>query len=129
LRYGTHGRDLSSLQDKESPIGTDRNSKTLCSALEILVKPGGAENKGRLGEYLIVMEIEPFVDAQAASEFLNLRPRRILELARRGILPAYPVGEGRRRVWRFRLSELAASIRDRAVNSPRQSPAPSQEKI
>jgi hypothetical protein len=67
---------------------------------------------------LIVMEIEPFVDAHAASEFLNLRPRRVLELARRGILPAYPVGEGRRRVWRFRLSELASALRSRRVHSP-----------
>jgi hypothetical protein len=63
------------------------------------------------------MEIEPFVDANAASQFLNLRPRRVLELARRGVLPAYPVGDGVRRVWRFRLSELASAIRSRSVNS------------
>ena len=78
---------------------------------------------------LRVMEIEPFVDVNAASQFLNLRPRRVLELARRGVLPAYPLGEGTRRVWRFRLSELASAIRSRAVNSARQSPAPSQETI
>ena len=79
--------------------------------------------------YLIVMEIEPFVDAHAAAEFLHLRPRRVVELARRGILPAYPVGNGARRVWRFRLSELASAMREGAVHSARQSPAPSQEKI
>ena len=64
------------------------------------------------------MELEPFVDAHAAAEFLNLRPRRVLELARRGVLPAYPVGNGQRRVWRFRLSELASALRSRGVHSP-----------
>ena len=72
---------------------------------------------------------EPFVDAIEAGKFLHLRPRRVLELARRGDLPAYPLGSGVRRVWRFRLSELASAIRQRAVNSARQSPAPSQETI
>jgi hypothetical protein len=62
------------------------------------------------------MEIEPFVDANRASEFLNLRPRRVLELARNGLIPAYPVGSGARRVWRFRLSELASSLASNAVN-------------
>jgi hypothetical protein len=63
------------------------------------------------------MEIEPFVDAKKAAEFLNLRPRRLLELAREGSIPAYPVGNGQRRVWRFRLSELASVLVSRAVNS------------
>ena len=51
-------------------------------------------------------EIEPFVTAEKAAEFLSLRPRRVLQLARAGALPAYPLGSGRRRVWRFRLSEI-----------------------
>ena len=62
------------------------------------------------------MEIEPFVDAKKAAEFLNLRPRRVLELAREGSIPAYPVGSGQRRVWRFRLSELAAVLRSHALH-------------
>jgi hypothetical protein len=32
-----------------------------------------------------------------------LRPRRVLEMARRGEIPAYPLGQGKRRAWRFRL--------------------------
>ncbi len=70
---------------------------------------------------------EPFVDAIEAGKFLQLRPRRVLELARHGDLPAYPLGYGTRRVWRFRLSELASAVRSRAVHSARQSPAPRQE--
>jgi hypothetical protein len=54
--------------------------------------------------------LEPFVDAARAAEFLSLKPRRVLELARAGQLPAYPLGDGLRRVWRFRLSELATAL-------------------
>jgi hypothetical protein len=72
-------------------------------------------------------EREPFVDAMEAGKFLHLRPRRVLELARQGVIPAYPLGQGKRRVWRFRLSEVADAIRLRSVDYPRQSPAPRQE--
>jgi hypothetical protein len=70
---------------------------------------------------------EPFVDAQKAGEFLSLRSRRVLELARRGAIPAHPLGEGLRKVWRFRLSELASAVCARGVDCVRQSPAPRQE--
>jgi hypothetical protein len=53
---------------------------------------------------------EQFVDADEAGRFLSLNRRRILELARAGELPAHPIGDGARRVWRFRLSELAAAL-------------------
>lgn len=61
------------------------------------------------------VQIEPFVDAAKAAEFLNLRPRRLLQLARQGFIPAYPIGDGQRRVWRFRLSELASALAARAI--------------
>ena len=69
---------------------------------------------------------EPFVDAHRAAEFLFLTPRRVLELARKGRIPAHPLGDGVRKVWRFRLSELAAAICSCAVNYRRQSPAPKE---
>lgn len=54
---------------------------------------------------------EPFVSANAAAEFLGVKRRFLLELARRGIAGAYPLGPGnKRKIWVFRLSELAASI-------------------
>lgn len=56
--------------------------------------------------------LEPFVDAERAGEFLQLQPRRVLQLARQDKLPAYPIGDGKRKVWRFRLSELAATMLD-----------------
>jgi hypothetical protein len=54
--------------------------------------------------------LEGFVDADEAGKFLSLNRRRILELARGRKLPGHPIGEGVRRVWRFRLSELAAAV-------------------
>ena len=62
------------------------------------------------------MQHEPFVDAARAAKFLSIRPRQLLELARANILPGYPIGRGSRRAWRFRLSELEASVID-GVNS------------
>ncbi len=53
---------------------------------------------------------ERFVDADEAARFLSLTRRRVLDLARAGRLPGHPIGDGARRVWRFRLSEIAASI-------------------
>jgi hypothetical protein len=59
---------------------------------------------------MIPESLEGFVDADEAGKFLSLNRRRILELARAGKLPGHPIGYGARRVWRFRLSELAAAI-------------------
>jgi excisionase family DNA binding protein len=55
-------------------------------------------------------EIEPFVDANKAAEFLVITRRRVLEMARSGEIPAHAIGEGKRKMWRFRLSELAEAI-------------------
>jgi excisionase family DNA binding protein len=71
---------------------------------------------------------EPFVDANEAARFLALTRRRVLELARKGQIPAYPIGTGARMIWRFRLSELASSLQAR-LHCARQSPAPDQETI
>jgi hypothetical protein len=60
--------------------------------------------------------LEPFVDAQVAGRFLGVEPRRVLELARAGQLPAHPISRGKRRTWRFRLSEIAEEMT--ALKSP-----------
>jgi hypothetical protein len=77
----------------------------------------------------IGLEHEPFVDAAVVGDFLQLRKRRVLELARQGVIPAYPLGTGSRRVWRFRLSEVATALGSTRVNYSRQSPAPRQETL
>ena len=70
---------------------------------------------------------EPFVDAVRAAGFLSLSPRRVLALARTGAIPAHPLGNGQRRVWRFRLSELASAVSARGVQFVRQSHVPKGE--
>jgi hypothetical protein len=55
-------------------------------------------------------DIEAFVDANRAAEFLVITRRHLLQLARAGELPAHPVGHGKRKTWRFRLSEIADAI-------------------
>jgi hypothetical protein len=53
---------------------------------------------------------ERFVDADEVARFLSLTRRRVLDLARERKVPAHPIGDGVRCVWRFRLSELAAAV-------------------
>lgn len=58
------------------------------------------------------MEREPFdssrfLDATQASRFLGgLNSRTVTRWAREGYLPAYPIGEGKRRLWRFLRGDL-----------------------
>jgi hypothetical protein len=54
--------------------------------------------------------IEPFVAADMAAKFLCLTRRRVLEMARAGEIPAHPIGRGKRKQWRFRLSELVEAF-------------------
>lgn len=62
---------------------------------------------------------EPFVSADEAARFLCVKRRFLLELARRGIVGAYALGTGtKRKVWVFRLSELAASVARNETPSP-----------
>ena len=59
----------------------------------------------------VPVTLEPFVSSDEAAQFLCVKRRYVLELARRGIAGAYPLGTGgKRKIWVFRLSELAASI-------------------
>ncbi len=49
---------------------------------------------------------EPFVNAANAAEHLSISAKKLLALARTGRVPAHGIGNGRRKMWRFRLSEL-----------------------
>ena len=60
---------------------------------------------------------EPFVSAELAAEFLSVRPRYLLGLARKKEIPAYPLGSGPRKVWRFRISELARVLTQSAEDN------------
>ena len=64
-----------------------------------------------------MMSPEPFVDASAVAQFLAITRRQVLELARSGRIPAHPLLGSRRKVWRFKLSEV-----DAAASGTRQPP-------
>jgi excisionase family DNA binding protein len=50
-----------------------------------------------------------FLTPIEASEFLGgINSRTVTRWAREGYLPAFPVGEGKRRLWRFLESDLEA---------------------
>ena len=54
--------------------------------------------------------LERYVGPEEAAEFLGVSRQRIIRMARSGFLPAHPVGTGKRRQWRFKLSELDRSM-------------------
>jgi excisionase family DNA binding protein len=56
---------------------------------------------------------EPYVDPDQAAAFLNTNRIKVIRMARSGSLPAHPLGNGKRRQWRFRLSELDNHMRGR----------------
>jgi hypothetical protein len=61
---------------------------------------------------------EQFVTADVVSVFLSIPPRRVLELARAGQIPACPIDPtSRRKEWRFLLSEVAAAFRSKKPNA------------
>jgi hypothetical protein len=78
--------------------------------MQATILPHAPPKESRTSEDCSYSAPEPFVDADEAAIFLSLPRRRILNLARTGKLPAHPIGDGTRRVWRFRLSEIAAAI-------------------
>ena len=48
-----------------------------------------------------------FLTADQAAEFLGgLNSRTVTRWAREGYLPSYPIGEGKRRLWRFLEADL-----------------------
>lgn len=60
---------------------------------------------------------EYFVGADDAAGFLQHAPRRVKDLARSGSIPAHPIGDGARKVWRFLLSELYQHMVSRRTGS------------
>jgi hypothetical protein len=66
---------------------------------------------------------EPFVTADDVAAHLKITRRQVLEMTRKGIIPAYPLGVGQsRRMWRYRISEV-----DAAVSSGARKPSASNE--
>src|SRR5947209_14377672 len=56
---------------------------------------------------------ERFVDEHVVARFLQITPRRVLEMARKGEVPSHPIGRTRK-TWRFRVSEVAGHFSNTA---------------
>jgi Helix-turn-helix domain len=72
---------------------------------------------------------ERFVDASDASTFLSISRKTLLTLARAGRIPAHPIGNGVRKIWRFRVSELARWMQGGVNSSQRLGPLSREEKV
>lgn len=49
---------------------------------------------------------EPYIEAGRAADYLSMSRKTLLKKARSGRLPGHPIGDGRKKMWRFRISEL-----------------------
>lgn len=54
----------------------------------------------------VVPGLEPYIEAGRAAAYLSMSRKTLLKKARAGRLPGHPIGEGRKKMWRFRISEL-----------------------
>jgi hypothetical protein len=108
-----------------TPVFASRASETDKSFITMSLEAATGEETGDCAEVFSVpaaavnanqsrripVMLEPFVSADQAAQFLCVKRRFLLELARRGIAGAYALGTGnKRKIWVFRLSELAASV-------------------
>ncbi len=64
---------------------------------------------------------EPYVSAEKAAQYLDIKPKTLLEKARKGQIPAYPWGDGMRKTWRFKISQLDEWMK-RRIHSGRRPP-------
>jgi excisionase family DNA binding protein len=53
-----------------------------------------------------VQALEPYIEANRAASYLSISRKTLLKKARSGRLPGHPIGDGRKKMWRFRISEL-----------------------
>ena len=91
------------------------------SAAQTPLKPTSGEAKveeeeNDSPEYMVtprISVVEHYVGASEAAKFLSIHSRTLTQMARRGDIPAHPLGNGPRRVWRFLLSELDVWMRER----------------
>ncbi len=60
-----------------------------------------------MSEPMLLMSERPMTPT-AAADFLGLDVKTVTRWARQGQLPAHPLGEGKRKFWRFLESELSA---------------------
>jgi Helix-turn-helix domain len=64
---------------------------------------------------------ERFVGPIEAAAFLDVHPKTLQRFSRCSLVPAHPFGEGKRKRWRYLLSELELWLRSRSASGPNSS--------
>jgi excisionase family DNA binding protein len=60
------------------------------------------------------------MDPKEAAEYLRLDEKTITRWARKGYIPAHPLGEGKRKFWRFLEHELVDWLNSQTNNADRE---------
>lgn len=98
------------------PISSDATTYSRASALDCLNR-GNTLIPTAIPDTKSTSSSHP-LDPKAAAEYLLLDVKTITRWARQGYLPAHPLGEGKRKFWRFLEHELAAWLAAKN-NAPR----------
>ena len=117
-----------------TPVSTYRASESDISIINMPLELATGEERGGSAETTsaptavitakesrqVLLTPEPFVSADEPAQFLCVKRRYLLELARRGIAGACALGTGgKRKIWVFRLSELAVSVVGNETSIPK----------
>lgn len=68
-----------------------------------------------------MMSAERPLDPKEAALILKMNSRTLVHWARCGYVPAHPLGEGKRRIWRFFENELLEWVRNRERSTAQES--------
>lgn len=75
-------------------------------------------------------DFEPYVDKIVAAEYLAIDEKTLLRKVREGMFPGHPIDPtANRRDWRFKLSELDATMRQRVSSMDRPSLAKGKSRV
>jgi len=80
-----------------------------------------AQTDAAMPSVAVVVPPEPYVDVTRAATYLAVAVKTLNEWARQRKIPAYQWGDGIRKTWRFKLSELDEWMQQR-INSVRRPP-------
>jgi predicted site-specific integrase-resolvase len=64
------------------------------------------------------MKKPPLLNPEQAAKVLQMDRRTLIYWARRGYVPAHPMGEGKRKMWRFVESELVEWVKEQRNGAP-----------
>jgi hypothetical protein len=90
------------------------NSRTLSGEPHTLNTEEPSAN-GRAALDPVYKNSKHFLNADEAAEVLRMDSRTLVRWARLGQVPAHPLGEGKRRLWRFIETELISWLAERGT--------------